>query len=330
MPSCLSPARSRPSFVSWLSLSWSSGCRRSKQDLFPLAQIANVLKLLTLARDLRRRKARERQGLFVAEGVRAGRGAAPVPARRARRARRASAARRTRVAPPCVTRFGAAASTVAETSRARVRQRRRDRLAAGRARDRRDPRSHRSSQLDLPDRARGSSSSTPSRIPATSARSCAPRPPWAPPPCCRCPEQLTSGTPRSSVVRWVRAFTCPHFPVPGTSSTVPRGARRWWSGAPTPAAQPVDALAAPRPARARGGERRGGPLRRVARPRRRDRLAAHRQRRRVAQRGRRHGHSSLSAAPVTPFDFAPAYRLPRRRSASARSSTSASRAGRAS
>jgi TrmH family RNA methyltransferase len=31
----------------------------------------NILKLLTLARDLRRRKARERQGLFAAEGVRA-------------------------------------------------------------------------------------------------------------------------------------------------------------------------------------------------------------------------------------------------------------------
>jgi len=28
------------------------------------------MKILTLARDLRRRKARERQGLFVAEGVR--------------------------------------------------------------------------------------------------------------------------------------------------------------------------------------------------------------------------------------------------------------------
>ena len=32
--------------------------------------MANVVKLLTLARDLHRRKARERQGLFVAEGVR--------------------------------------------------------------------------------------------------------------------------------------------------------------------------------------------------------------------------------------------------------------------
>ena len=38
---------------------------------FPPAQNLKVLKLLTLARDLRRRKARERQGSFAAEGVRA-------------------------------------------------------------------------------------------------------------------------------------------------------------------------------------------------------------------------------------------------------------------
>ena len=37
----------------------------------PVAFVYNVLKLLTLARDLRRRKARERQHLFAAEGVRA-------------------------------------------------------------------------------------------------------------------------------------------------------------------------------------------------------------------------------------------------------------------
>ena len=37
----------------------------------PAGKKPNVLKLLTLARDLRRRKARERQGLFAAEGVRA-------------------------------------------------------------------------------------------------------------------------------------------------------------------------------------------------------------------------------------------------------------------
>jgi RNA methyltransferase, TrmH family len=37
----------------------------------PDGENPNVLKLLTLARDLRRRKARERQGLFAAEGVRA-------------------------------------------------------------------------------------------------------------------------------------------------------------------------------------------------------------------------------------------------------------------
>src|SRR5437762_3519353 len=36
-----------------------------RQDIFP------SMKLLTLARDLQRRKSRERQGLFVAEGIRA-------------------------------------------------------------------------------------------------------------------------------------------------------------------------------------------------------------------------------------------------------------------
>jgi TrmH family RNA methyltransferase len=52
-----------------------SRCRsvrgRESQVPFPLAENHNVLKLLTLARDLRRRKARERQRLFTAEGVRA-------------------------------------------------------------------------------------------------------------------------------------------------------------------------------------------------------------------------------------------------------------------
>src|SRR4051812_33123835 len=37
----------------------------------PFHATDNALRLLTLARDLRRRKARERQHLFVAEGVRA-------------------------------------------------------------------------------------------------------------------------------------------------------------------------------------------------------------------------------------------------------------------
>jgi len=40
------------------------------QEPFHRLAVAKRVKLLTLARDLRRRKARERQGLFVAEGVR--------------------------------------------------------------------------------------------------------------------------------------------------------------------------------------------------------------------------------------------------------------------
>ena len=44
-----------------------------RQKLFPIlpASGPNRLRLLTLARDLRRRKSRERHGLFVAEGIRA-------------------------------------------------------------------------------------------------------------------------------------------------------------------------------------------------------------------------------------------------------------------
>src|SRR3954469_19182134 len=46
------------------------GARVWARDIPPPRQKSKIVRLLTLARDLKRRKARERRGLFVAEGVR--------------------------------------------------------------------------------------------------------------------------------------------------------------------------------------------------------------------------------------------------------------------
>ena len=60
------PAISRLIGLTLVVVGWAVRKSHSRRQQNP-----NVLKLLTLARDLRRRKARERQGLFAAEGVRA-------------------------------------------------------------------------------------------------------------------------------------------------------------------------------------------------------------------------------------------------------------------
>ena len=62
----------RRGIVSWFSLCVVEASDGSDSKSYsPPGANPNILKLLTLARDLRRRKARERQHLFAAEGVRA-------------------------------------------------------------------------------------------------------------------------------------------------------------------------------------------------------------------------------------------------------------------
>ena len=104
-------------------------------------------RLLTLARDLRRRKARERQSLFVAEGVRTRGRAAALAARHSRACSTARNSKRHRRGTALLAELRRRGIAAEEVDDRRVRQRGRDRVAAGDSGDRARFRTGRSSDL---------------------------------------------------------------------------------------------------------------------------------------------------------------------------------------